>query len=77
MTFVDSDRYPGWKNDLLIGSLRFKYLERVVLDGKKVVKQEKLLEEIGRVRNVEVSPDGYIYVAMETPGFIVRLLPVN
>ena len=77
MTFVDSDRYPGWKNNILIGSLRFKYLERVELDGNKVTAQEKLLEGIGRVRNVEMSPDGFIYVAMETPGFIVRLLPVN
>ena len=77
MTFVDSDRYQGWKNNVLIGSLRFKYLERVELDGHKVVGQEKLLEEIGRVRNVEVSPDGFIYVAMENPGFIVKLLPVN
>lgn len=77
MTFVDSDRYPGWKNDIMIGSLRFKYLERVELDGNEVVDQEKLLEDIGRVRNVEMSPDGFIYVAMETPGFIVKLLPVN
>jgi glucose/arabinose dehydrogenase len=77
MTFVDSDRYPGWKNNILIGSLRFKYLERVELDGNEVVDQEKLLEGIGRVRNVEISPDGFIYVAMETPGFIVMLLPVN
>jgi len=77
MTFVDSDRYPGWKNDILIGSLRFKYLERIELDGNEVVQQEKLLEGIGRVRNVRVSPDGFIYVAMETPGFIVKLIPVN
>lgn len=77
MTFVDSDRYPGWKNNILIGSLRFKYLERIELKGNEVIAQEKLLEGIGRVRNVEMSPDGFIYVAMETPGFIVRLLPVN
>lgn len=77
MTFVDSDRYPGWKNNILIGSLRFKYLERVELNGRKVVAQERLLDDIGRVRNVEMSPDGFIYVAMETPGFIVKLLPVN
>jgi len=76
MTFVDSDRYPGWKNNILIGSLRFQYLERVELDGEKVVEQEKLLEGIGRVRNVRVGPDGFIYVAAESPGFIVRLLPV-
>jgi len=77
MTFVTSDRYKGWKNHLLIGSLRFKYLHRVLLNGHKVVEQERLLENIGRVRNVEIGPDGFVYVAMEKPGFIVKLLPVN
>jgi glucose/arabinose dehydrogenase len=37
--------------------------------------REKLLEGIGRVRNVAVSPDGIIHVAVETPGKIVRLVP--
>lgn len=77
MTFVNSDRYPGWKNNILIGSLSFKYLERVELTGNKVTDQEKLLENIGRVRNVVMSPDGFIYVAVEWPGIILRLLPVN
>ncbi len=77
MTFVNSDRYPGWKNNIMIGSLRFEYLERVELSGNQVVDQEKLLEGIGRVRNVVVGPNGYIYVATEKPGFIVKLLPVN
>lgn len=77
MTFVTSDRYKGWKNHMLIGSLRFKYLHRLVLDGYEVKEQERLLENIGRVRNVEIGPEGFIYVAMEKPGFIVKLLPVN
>jgi glucose/arabinose dehydrogenase len=77
MTFVDSDRYPGWKNNILIGSLSFKYLERVELTGNRVTDQEKLLENIGRVRNVKMSPDGFVYVAVERPGMILRLLPVN
>jgi aldose sugar dehydrogenase len=77
MIFVKGDRYKGWKNNLLIGSLRFMYVERVVLDGHKVVHQEKLLEGIGRVRNVVESPDGYVYVSIETPGKIVRLIPID
>ncbi|RKD86545.1 PQQ-dependent sugar dehydrogenase [Mangrovibacterium diazotrophicum] len=77
MTFVKGDLYPAWKNNILIGSLRFQYLERVVLDGYEVTHHEKLLEGIGRVRNVEMSPDGYVYVAIENPGKILRLVPVN
>ncbi|MDP2336399.1 MAG: PQQ-dependent sugar dehydrogenase [Bacteroidota bacterium] len=77
MKFVVGDRYPGWKGDILNGSLSFKYLERVHLEGSKVTEQEKLLENAGRVRNVTISPDGYIYVAVESPGIIVKLMPVN
>jgi len=76
MTFVTGDRYPNWKNNLLIGSLKFEYLERVVLKNNKVVHKEKLLEDVGRVRNVQISPDGYIYVSIERPGKILRLVPM-
>jgi len=76
MTFVKGNRYPNWVNNILTGSLRFEYLHRVVLDGDKVVHEEKLLEGIGRVRNVEMSPDGYIYVAIEKPGKIIKLIPL-
>ncbi|TRX65913.1 PQQ-dependent sugar dehydrogenase [Carboxylicivirga sp. M1479] len=76
MTFVKGDRYPAWKHNILTGSLRFKYLHRVVLDGEKVIHQEKLLEDIGRLRNVEMGPDGYIYIAIEKPGKILRLMPL-
>jgi glucose/arabinose dehydrogenase len=77
MTFLTGERYKSWRNNLFLGSLRFEYLERVVLNGHKVTHTEKLLEGIGRVRNVVVSPDGYLYVATETPGKIVRLVPVG
>lgn len=77
MTFLTGGRYKNWENNLFIGSLRFEYLERVVLNGRSVTHTEKLLEGIGRVRNVVVSPDGLIYVATETPGKIVRLVPVD
>ena len=70
MAFVNSDKYPGWKGSLLIGSLRFQYLERLELKDNKVIYREKLLTDIGRVRNVKVGPDGFIYVAIENKGII-------
>ena len=77
MKFVTGDKYPGWKGDILSGSLSFKYLERCHLDGGKVTEREKLLENAGRVRHVAIGPDGLIYVATESPGIIVRLVPVK
>jgi glucose/arabinose dehydrogenase len=75
MAFINSDRYKGWKGDLLVGSLRFKYLTKVHLDGKKVISQEPLLQDLGRMRCVVLGPDGYIYVAIEGPGYVFRLVP--
>lgn len=77
MKFVVGDKYPGWKGDILSGSLSFKYLSRLRLEAGNVPEQEKLLENAGRVRNVTLSPDGYIYVAVERPGIVVKLVPVN
>ena len=76
MTFVKGDRYPAWKGDIMLGSLRFQYLSRCVFKDGKFQKEEILLQKIGRVRNVEMSPDGYIYVATEQPGMINRIVPV-
>lgn len=75
MTFVTSDKYPEWKNNILLGALKFQYLCRVVVEDGKYVKEEKLLEGIGRVRHAAQSPDGFIYVAVEGPGKIVKLVP--
>ena len=75
MTFVDSDKYPEWQGDILTGSLRFQYIHRTKMEGNKIVDHEKLLQGLGRIRAIEISPDGYVYVAVEGPGKIVRLIP--
>jgi len=74
MTFITGNKYPAWEGNLLVGSLKFNYLNRIVLENNKVVKEEKLLENMGRIRNVRQAPDGYIYVAIEQVG-IVRIVP--
>ena len=49
MAFVTSDRYPGWKNQLLIGSLKFAYVELVRLKGTTVIGREKIAENIANL----------------------------
>ena len=68
MTFVRGNKYPGWDGDLIVGSLKFFYLIHATVDGDKIVKQEEIAKGIGRVRSVELSPDGYIYVGVEGKG---------
>ena len=74
MAFVSSDTYPELKGNILVGSLKFVYLEALYLnDANEVIKREKLLDGIGRVRNVIEGPDGFIYVGVEGVG-IVKLV---
>lgn len=75
MTFVTTDTYgKSWNGSLLVGSLKFQYLERLEMDGHKVTKREKLAADIGRVRDVKEGPDGFIYLAVEGKG-IYKLVP--
>lgn len=75
MAFSTSDVYADWKDNLFVGSLKFEYLERLVIEGgDKIVKREKVLDKIGRVRNVKEGPDGFLYVAVEGKG-ILKVVP--
>lgn len=70
MTFAYNTGDKHLDGNLLIGSLKFEYLELVVLENDKVVSREKLLEDVGRVRNVICTDDGTIYVGVEGKGIL-------
>ncbi|RBN49797.1 PQQ-dependent sugar dehydrogenase [Flavobacterium psychrolimnae] len=74
MTFVTGDKYPDWKGHLLVGSLKFQYLELLKLKGNEVIGRQKIATDIGRVRNVVQGPDGYIYMGVEGKG-ILKIIP--
>jgi len=74
MAYIDSGIYPEWKNSLLVGSLKFLYLERLEFDNNGINKREKIFPGIGRVRDVNISPDGYVYISVEAIG-IFKILP--
>ena len=69
MAFSTSGVYKKWKGDLFVGSMKFNYLERLVIKKGKVIKREKILEDIGgKLRNVKEGPDGYLYVSVDGKG---------
>ena len=74
MAFVTSDRYPDWKGHLLVGSLKFQYLELVKLKENEIIGRQKIATDIGRLRNVAQGPDGYIYIGVEGKG-IFKIIP--
>ncbi|MFU8813211.1 MAG: PQQ-dependent sugar dehydrogenase [Balneolaceae bacterium] len=77
MTFVSGDRYPAWNGDILNGALSFQLISRIVVDGEEFVHEERLFEGIGRVRDVHLAPDGYIYFANESNGTLNRVVPIE
>jgi aldose sugar dehydrogenase len=79
LTFHNGDRFPGWKNDILIGSLKALTLYRLRIEDGQLLEQEKLVTKLGRIRDVEMGADGLVYVALEhgDTGSIVRIVPTD
>lgn len=77
ITLVTSDKYPAWKGDILIGALAKMHINRVDMNGAEALGQEIMLQDIGRVREVAESPDGYIYAVTEGTGLLVKLIPIR
>ncbi len=78
MTFYTGDAFPKWQGDLFVGSLKFRQLVRLELDGDKVVEEERMLQdEIGeRIRDVVQGPDDLLYLLTDQDnGKIIRLRP--
>jgi glucose/arabinose dehydrogenase len=75
----DADAFPEWRGDLIVGTLKATELERVRLDGTRLVEREVLLRDLARIRDVETAPDGTLLLLLEhaTGGQIARLVPVR
>lgn len=76
--FYTGDKFPQWKNNILLTSLKEQTLVRLVLDGDKITKEERLLKnELGqRLRSVIQGPDGLVYlVTDESKGKILQIAP--
>ncbi len=77
MVFYGAELFTGWKNNMLVGSLKFGQLVRLELDGEKVAHEERIM--IGqRIRDVEQGPDGAVYLLTDSSdGQVLRLTPAQ
>lgn len=75
LTFYTGDMFKEWKGDILVGSLKFTHLRRVsVQDGKPGEQFEYVRDMQARIRDVEVAPDGSIYLLTDAAnGKVVKL----
>jgi glucose/arabinose dehydrogenase len=79
MAFYTGDKFPKWQGNLLVGALKFRLVSRLVLKGEKVVREERILQDLGeRIRDVRQGPDGYVYLLTDSrDGRILRLEPAG
>jgi glucose/arabinose dehydrogenase len=89
--YYTGDKYPGWKNSLFIAGLIGQKWLRLETSGRKVVSQEAVFSQFGRVRTQEVGPDGLFYVLVQAPtgagtgmpsyavtdGSLIRIVPIK
>lgn len=75
--FYEGAVFPDWRNQLFVGGLRSNQLHRLEIEGDRVVSDTILLSGEGEVRDVASGPDGYLYLVLDEPGRIVRLVPVE
>jgi aldose sugar dehydrogenase len=75
------DRFPGWRGNLFVGGMVGQQLARLTLRGQRVVNEETLAQQLGRIRDVRQGPDGLIYLVTDDedskPTPILRLEPVE
>ena len=70
MLFVQNTKYPTLDGSILIGSLKFQYLHQCIIDNGKIVKENRLFEEIGRVRSIEFDNYKNVYIGVENLGIL-------
>jgi glucose/arabinose dehydrogenase len=73
----DGAAFPGWRRNLLVGSLKGTTLYRIEVDGSRIMHTEKVLTGLGRVRDVAQGIKGEVYLLLESAagGRIVKLEP--
>jgi glucose/arabinose dehydrogenase len=75
--FYEGDAFPGWRHNIIVGSLKAATLYRLEIENNRLIHKEAILEDLARIRDVAVGYDGLIYLLLESNagGAIVRLVP--
>lgn len=75
MDFVRGELFSKWKNYMLVGALKYEEVRLLDLKENRILHDEVILKNAGRVRDAACGPDGAIYVVLNNPGTILRLSP--
>ncbi len=76
LAVYSGDKFKDWQGDLFVGALAGSHLRRLDVNGDQIIGQQKLLDGIGRIRDVRDGPDGYLYILTDAyEGAVLRLSP--
>jgi glucose/arabinose dehydrogenase len=81
LMIYNGDRFPQWRGNLFIGGMAGQQLSRLTLNGQRVINEETLVPQRGRIRDIRQGPDGYIYLVTDDrdgkPTPVLRVEPVE
>jgi aldose sugar dehydrogenase len=81
MMIYTGDKFPQWKGNMFVGGMNGQQLSRLTLIGPRVVNEETLVQQRGRIRDIRQGPDGFIYLVTDDregkPTPILRLEPAT
>ena len=75
--FYQGDAFPKWKNRLLVGALKYEDVRILNIEDDRVMHQEVILKNHGRVRDIGFDPEGNVYVVVNDPDRVIRLSPIG
>jgi aldose sugar dehydrogenase len=76
MVFYTGNAFPDWRGSAFVGSLNPGALVRLTIDNDRVTREERYLGDVGRVRDVQQGPDGFLYLITDAGnGRLLRVVP--
>ena len=77
LDFYNGKMFPKWQNRLLVGALKYEEVRLLQIHEDRVIHEETIVKNLGRVREVQTGPDGAIYVVLNSPDKVIRLTPAD
>lgn len=75
--FYSGKAFPAWNNKLLVGALKYEDVRLLDIADDRVMHQEVILKNFGRVRDIGLDPSGNVYIVVNKPDRILRLSPMG
>jgi glucose/arabinose dehydrogenase len=73
LNVVDGRMFPYWQGRLLVANLKVRDVRLLDIDAGRVMHEETVLKDFGRVREAVCGPDGAVYLVVNEPNAVLRV----